>query len=60
MLKLVIAKVGSEEQLEKEAFRMAAGGEQVAPSLVTRSCSLSSGSYGRSGWRPRICRSRDC
>ena len=28
MLKLVIAKVGSEEQLEKEAFRMAAGGEQ--------------------------------
>ena len=28
MLKLIIAKVGSEEQLEKEAFRMAAGGEQ--------------------------------
>ena len=28
MLKLVIAKVGSEERLEKEAFRMAAGGEQ--------------------------------
>ena len=25
MLKLVITKVGSEEQLEKEAFRMAAG-----------------------------------
>ena len=28
MLKLIIAEVGSEEQLEKEAFRMAAGGEQ--------------------------------
>ena len=28
MLKLIIAKVGSEEQLEKEAFRMAARGEQ--------------------------------
>ena len=28
MLKLIVAKVGSEEQLEKEAFRMAAGGEQ--------------------------------
>lgn len=28
MLKLIIAKVGSEEQLEKEAFRMAAVGEQ--------------------------------
>ena len=28
MLKLIIAMVGSEEQLEKEAFRMAAGGEQ--------------------------------
>eukprot|EP00439_Symbiodinium_sp_Y106_P034280 s5728_g4.t1 len=28
MLKLIMAKVGSEEQLEKEAFRMAAGGEQ--------------------------------
>eukprot|EP00439_Symbiodinium_sp_Y106_P004681 s15886_g1.t1 len=28
MLKLIIAKVGSEEQLEKEAFRMAGEGEQ--------------------------------
>ena len=28
MLKLVMGKVGSEERLEEEAFRMAAGGEQ--------------------------------
>ena len=32
MLKLVIAKVGSEERLEKEAFRMAAGGSRALAS----------------------------
>ena len=33
-MKLILARVGSEEQLEREAFRMAAGGE--------RGCSLAS------------------
>ena len=34
MLELILARVGSEEQLEREAFKMAAGGE--------RGCSLAS------------------
>ena len=58
MLKLVIGKVGSEERLEKEAFRMA-GGEQGC-SLASDPELQSQLSYGRSGWRPRICRSRGC
>ena len=39
MLELILAKVGSEEQLEKEAFKMAAGGElgcTLASPLVGR------------------------
>ena len=60
MLKLIIAKVGSEEQLEKEAFRMAAGGEQGCSLASDPELQTQLGSYGRSGWRPRICRSRGC
>ena len=48
-LELILGKVGSLEQLEKEAFRMAAGGEKAAPSLATRICITSYVNSGRTG-----------
>ena len=61
MLKLVIAKVGSEEQLEKEAFRMAAGlatGAAVSAQAAMEGVAGSPGSVGagaaRSTARPLL------